>query len=73
MFGLGFWEIVVIVIVIIIFIKPEEIPVFVRKIGKLKGEIEKSYHILKKSLEKDIKDTIKLKEKDKEKKNDRSY
>ena len=34
MFGLGFWEIVAIVVVLFLFVKPERIPDLVRKIGR---------------------------------------
>jgi len=44
MFTLGYTEIVVIIIVIIIVIKPEDLPKFLRKIGRIYGEIKKSYN-----------------------------
>ena len=39
MFGLGFWEVVIIVVVLIIALKPEDIPHFFRKVGKIYKEI----------------------------------
>ena len=41
MFGLGIGELIIIVIIIIIFVKPEDMPKFFRKVGKLYGELKK--------------------------------
>lgn len=41
MFGLGIWELLVIFIVVIIFIKPEDLPRFFRKVGKMYGELKR--------------------------------
>jgi Sec-independent protein translocase protein TatA len=35
MFGLGFWEIILILLAAIIFIRPDDLPVFLRKLGSL--------------------------------------
>lgn len=35
MFGLGIWEIVLVLLVAIIFIRPDDLPVFLRKLGQL--------------------------------------
>jgi len=35
MFGLGLWEIVVIVVAVIIFIRPRDLPTFLRNLGKM--------------------------------------
>lgn len=43
MFSIGFWETIIILIAIIIFVKPEDIPNFVRKIGKIIGELRTLY------------------------------
>ena len=34
MFGLGFWEITIILAVAVIILKPQDVPVFLRKLGK---------------------------------------
>jgi Sec-independent protein translocase protein TatA len=43
MFTLGLTEIIVIIIVIIILVKPEDLPGFMRKIGRLYNEVKKAY------------------------------
>jgi len=40
MFGLGLWEIVIIIVAVLIFIKPEDLPGFFRKIGRIYGQIK---------------------------------
>jgi len=60
MFGLGFWEIIIICIAIIIFIRPEDIPKFAKKAGKLYGDIKRYYHDFFyqfKKIEQEIKNT----------------
>ena len=39
MFGIGLGELIVIAIAIFVFIKPEELPGFFRKIGRAWGEL----------------------------------
>ena len=34
MFGLGFWELVVIAVVVILFVKPTDLPRFLRSLGR---------------------------------------
>ncbi len=46
MFGIGFSEIMVILIVVILLVKPDNIPNFVRKVGKIFGQLKKSYDTL---------------------------
>jgi Sec-independent protein translocase protein TatA len=41
MFGLGIGELAIIVIIIIIFVKPEDLPKFFRKVGRLYAELKK--------------------------------
>jgi Sec-independent protein translocase protein TatA len=41
MFGLGIWEILIILLAVIIFIKPEDLPKFFRKVGNLYGQIKR--------------------------------
>jgi len=42
MFGLGFTEILVILIIIIVAVKPEELPGVMKKFGKSYGEVKKT-------------------------------
>lgn len=51
MFSLGFSEILIILLVLIIFIKPEELPVFFRKTGRIIGELNRMKEDLKKMAE----------------------
>jgi Sec-independent protein translocase protein TatA len=44
MFGIGFTEIIVIVIVLLVFMKPEDLPSTVRMIGKLYGKWQRLYY-----------------------------
>ncbi|MCL2833811.1 MAG: hypothetical protein FWD78_11630 [Treponema sp.] len=46
MFGVGFSEIIVIIIVMMIFIKPDDVPKFIRKAGKMYGKAKKLYNEL---------------------------
>ena len=41
MFGLGFWEIMIILVAIVVFIRPKDLPGFVRKVGHLYGQVRK--------------------------------
>ena len=43
MFGLGLWEIVIILIVIIIFVRPRDLPKFFRNLGKMYRQITNLY------------------------------
>jgi len=43
MFRIGFWELMIILVFIIILIKPDNIPNFVRKAGRLLGQVKRSY------------------------------
>ncbi len=45
MFGIGFWETIVIILIILIVIKPDDLPKFFHKMGKIIGEIRHSYDI----------------------------
>lgn len=44
MFGIGFTELVVIVLVGIVFIRPDDLPAFFRKVGKIVAEIRGAYN-----------------------------
>lgn len=41
MFGIGFFELMIVALVAFIFIKPEKLPQFFRKVGNLYREISK--------------------------------
>jgi Sec-independent protein translocase protein TatA len=43
MFGIGFPELVVIFLVVIIFIRPDDLPAFFRKLGALYGKAKRAY------------------------------
>lgn len=51
MFSLGLSEILIILLVMIVFIKPEELPEFFRKVGRLFGELNRMKNNLKKMAE----------------------
>jgi Tat protein translocase TatB subunit len=58
MFGIGPWEIVVIVIVALIFIRPSDLPALLRKVGRffaelrgLRDDVTKSLSELERDLE----------------------
>jgi Sec-independent protein translocase protein TatA len=40
MFGIGFSELVVILLAIIVFVNPKDLPAFVRKVGRAWGELQ---------------------------------
>lgn len=44
MFGLGFFEILMILVGILIFVHPQDLPTFVYRIGKVYGQIKESYN-----------------------------
>jgi Sec-independent protein translocase protein TatA len=61
MFGLGFWEMVVIGIVVLIFIQPRDLPAFFRKAGRLAGQIRSAYDMFMKhvrDMENEVRDGI---------------
>ena len=52
MFGLGLSEIITLVIVIIVVLNPRDLPIIVRKIGKIYAKIMQQVNQLKKSYKK---------------------
>ena len=44
MFGLGFLEIIVIIIIMILVNKPEDLPQLLRKFGKVYGQLQRVYY-----------------------------
>ncbi len=63
MFGLGFGEILVVLLLILVFVGPERIPETARALGKWYHELRHAVDGVKSAFEEDIKS------KDKEKKN----
>jgi len=43
MFGIGFWEIVVIAVVALIFVRPADLPGLARKAGAIVSRLRKAY------------------------------
>ena len=44
MFGIGFSEIVIIMLVVIVFVRPTDLPAFTRKLGRLYGLAKRTYN-----------------------------
>ena len=51
MLGLGFWEIVVIVLIALVVVGPERLPSFARSIGRFLNDIKRTASGLKSSLD----------------------
>jgi len=43
MFGIGFSEVALIALIVIVFIKPEDLPTFFRKLGRLYAQAKNAY------------------------------
>jgi Tat protein translocase TatB subunit len=43
MFGIGFSELVVIVLVLIVFVRPDDLPAIVRKLARIYAELRRAY------------------------------
>ena len=56
MFGIGFGEILIILLIIIIFIRPEDLPKFLRSAGKLYGQLKRMYNEVMETKDKIIKE-----------------
>ena len=52
MFGIGFGEILIVLLIAIIFIRPEDLPKFLRAAGRLYGQIKKMYSEAKQAKDK---------------------
>jgi Sec-independent protein translocase protein TatA len=50
MFGLGFWETVIIVLVIVVLVKPSDLPGFLRKAGQFIGKAQAAYDTLRRAI-----------------------
>jgi Sec-independent protein translocase protein TatA len=46
MFGIGFSEIIIIFLAVIIFVRPDDLPKFLRTLGRLYGRAKKVYQEL---------------------------
>ena len=51
MFGLGFWELVAILIVAVLFLKPDDIPALFRSLGRLHGRLAGMYREMMRAAE----------------------
>ncbi len=56
MFGMGFGELLVVLIIAVIFLGPDKIPETARTLGKWFHELKSSVEDVKKSFEADLKD-----------------
>lgn len=56
MFGIGFGEILIVLLIAIVFIRPEDLPKFLRSAGRLYGQIKKMYNEVIQAKEKIIKE-----------------
>jgi sec-independent protein translocase protein TatB len=66
MFGVGFSEIVIIVLLVIVFIKPEDLPRFFRTVGRWYGKAKRAYDEIgkvKDQVLKEIDEAVDLEEK----------
>jgi Sec-independent protein translocase protein TatA len=66
MFGIGISEIILIGFIIIVFIKPEDLPKFLRSAGRLYGKLKKTYNelmMVKDRIIKEINETASLEDK----------
>ena len=56
MFGIGFGEILIVLLIAIVFIRPEDLPKFLRSAGRLYGQIKRMYNELLQTKDKIIKE-----------------
>ena len=56
MFGIGFGEILIILLIAIVFIRPEDLPKFLRQAGRLYGQLKRMYGEIIKAKDKIIKE-----------------
>lgn len=59
MFGMGFGEMLVVLIIAVIFLGPEKIPETARTLGKWFHELKSSMDEIKSSFEEDVRETTK--------------
>jgi len=56
MFGIGFGEILIVLLIAIVFIRPEDMPKFLRSAGRLYGQIKRIYREVVEAKDKIIKE-----------------
>ena len=56
MFGIGFGEILIVLLVAIVFIRPEDLPKFLRSAGRLYGQLKRMYNEVIRTKEEIIKE-----------------
>jgi sec-independent protein translocase protein TatB len=71
MFGLGFWEIIIILLAVIVLINPKEMPKIARKLGRWYRKVRNIQEKVGKEV-KDFENEIRETKSGKEKNNDRS-
>ena len=59
MFGLGIWEIFMILLIAVVFINPKDLPKIARTLGRWYGKIRKLNNMLKTNMEDIIEEEIK--------------
>ena len=50
MFGIGFGEILIVLLVTIVFIRPEDLPKFLARTGRLFGQLKRMYNEVIKTI-----------------------
>ena len=55
MFDIGFWELIVIVVIALLVIGPEQLPGFVRDLGRWTGRLRRLIHDTRHELERGLK------------------
>lgn len=68
MFGIGLWEIIGIVLVLLVFMRPEDIPAAVRKLGRLYGRLTSMSGKLRMEIDQGIREAQKEDEQSSEEK-----
>ena len=56
MFGIGFGEVLIILLVAIVFIRPEDLPKFLARAGRFYGQIKRMYNEVMRTKDKIIKE-----------------
>ena len=56
MFGIGFGEILIVLLIAIVFIRPEDLPKFLRSAGRLYGQLKRMYKEVIETKDKIIKE-----------------
>jgi len=56
MFGIGFGEILIVLFIAIVFIRPQDLPKFLRSAGRLYGQIKRMYKEIIEAKDKIIKE-----------------